>query len=437
MLVAAALAGETVQADDIAAFAKDRVAISRRLKHREAAERIAGLQQLAEFPIADAARMVIDVGLKDGDESVRRAAYETLLRFKDSQEVCQAFIDTLNKDARRKRVEPSTPLLLAVLLSSGVENIQQATQRYLEQSLATSRDGVLFVAELADNLGAHGGAEDVAPLLRLAQTRLHEQQFVVRRAVAQALTMIPETPAIDALVALLDKAQGEVRADMVQHLVAVTGQELGLETEPWVQWWSANKATFTFPAVLPRRPQRTFGKPGEYQSYYGIPIYAQRVVFIIDNSGSMAGPRMEAAKRELVGAIKGLRDTVYFGIIVFNSTVRPWQRELVPADTAHKADAANFVERLLVTGQTASYDALDASFVYDAEAVYFLTDGAPTTGKIVNPPDIVTAITKGNRARRETIYTIGIGVGDVGNPFDTFLRTLAEQNYGDYKRVDE
>ena len=47
------------------------------------------------------------------------------------------------------------------------------------------------------------------------------------------------------------------------------------------------------------------------------------------------------------------------------------------------------------------------------------------------------AISSINRSRRESIYTIGIGAGVVGSPMDTFLRTLAETNYGLYRRVDE
>ena len=435
-----ALAVQSAQADDAAAFAKERVSLTRRLQHRDPVERVAALGKLATFPLPDAAKIVIDVGLRDNDEAVRRAAYETLLTYKDSQEVCDAFIDTLNRDARKKRVEPQTPLLLAVLLSSGLENIQQSAMRYFDESLAASREGPAFVADMADKLAAHGGADDVRPLERLMQTKLYQQHFFVRRAVIRAATAIPETPAIDLLLEKLSSTEGEIRADIVQHLVAVTGQELGLRSKPWKDWWEMNKATFTFPAVLPRRPERSFKVDEEeykYEKYYGIPIYAQRVVFIIDNSGSMEGERMVAAKRELCNAIRGLRSTVNFGIIVFNSFVRPWKKELVRADTGNKADAVNFVERLYTTGQTASFEAIDASFVYDAEAVYFLTDGAPTTGRIIDPPAIVAAVTKGNRTRRETIYTIGIAPGPVGGPFDTFLRELAEQNYGDYKRVDE
>jgi hypothetical protein len=36
-----------------------------------------------------------------------------------------------------------------------------------------------------------------------------------------------------------------------------------------------------------------------------------------------------------------------------------------------------------------------------------------------------------------TINSIGIGVGPPGNAFDQFLSTLADQNFGEYQRVDQ
>ena len=53
------------------------------------------------------------------------------------------------------------------------------------------------------------------------------------------------------------------------------------------------------------------------------------------------------------------------------------------------------------------------------------------------PEEIVGVLTRLNHTRRVTINSIGIGVGPSGNLFDTFLKTLSEQNYGDYRRVDE
>ena len=99
--------------------------------------------------------------------------------------------------------------------------------------------------------------------------------------------------------------------------------------------------------------------------------------------------------------------------------------------------AEMFVESQVAQGFTASYDALEAAFGYKAEAIYFLTDGAPHGGKISVPQDIVAAITKGNQVRRESIYTIGIAPGPVGSLFDEFLKALADQNQGVYRRVEQ
>ena len=92
---------------------------------------------------------------------------------------------------------------------------------------------------------------------------------------------------------------------------------------------------------------------------------------------------------------------------------------------------------LYAGGHTAAYDALDAAFRFDAEAVYFLSDGAPNAGKIASPAAIVAAVTQTNRTRRISIYTIGIAPGEPGGPLDMFVKTLAEQNFGVYRRVDQ
>jgi hypothetical protein len=110
---------------------------------------------------------------------------------------------------------------------------------------------------------------------------------------------------------------------------------------------------------------------------------------------------------------------------------------LMVASPQNKEQAAAYVRSQGLNLQTASYDALEAAFNFDTEAVYFLTDGAPHGGKVVAPDAIVEVITRLNRTRRVTINSIGIGVGTEGNVFDTFLKTLSERNYGEYKRVDQ
>ncbi len=125
-------------------------------------------------------------------------------------------------------------------------------------------------------------------------------------------------------------------------------------------------------------------------------------------------------------------------MIVFNSSVDCWQRKLVQATPNFKRAAISFVNGQVARSNTASYDVLEAAFNFDAEAIYFLSDGAPQGGSTTNnPEEIVQLISQGNRTRRESIYTMGIAVGVPGNPFDLFLKALAEDNFGAYRRVDQ
>jgi hypothetical protein len=79
---------------------------------------------------------------------------------------------------------------------------------------------------------------------------------------------------------------------------------------------------------------------------------------------------------------------------------------------------------------------MEAAFHFDAEAIYFLSDGAPNAGTIPRPDAILTAVTQANRARRISIYTIGIAPGEPGGSLDSFMRTLAEEDFGVYRRVE-
>jgi hypothetical protein len=79
---------------------------------------------------------------------------------------------------------------------------------------------------------------------------------------------------------------------------------------------------------------------------------------------------------------------------------------------------------------------LDAAMRLDPEAIYFLSDGKPNAGRIAVPGEIVATISKTNRTRRISIYTIGIAPGQSEGPLETFMKGLAEQNFGQYQRVE-
>ena len=48
-----------------------------------------------------------------------------------------------------------------------------------------------------------------------------------------------------------------------------------------------------------------------------------------------------------------------------------------------------------------------------------------------------TPVRAGTRNRRISIYSIGIAPGLPGSSLELFMKTLAEQNFGQFRRVDQ
>ncbi len=421
--------------DHLEEFRQARPSLQQQLRSKQPSDRIAALKRLQDFPIADATRLVQN-SLNDPVDEVREAAYNTLLKLTGNQEVCDTLMQAAKKAVHRKDDGQAAVQLLSLLLTSNLPSVQRDTNEFLEKTAVGSKGGAPIVLTLADELGNHHEQSDLLPLVRLSKTKIFANHFGLRRAVAHAMTRIQKPEAIGALIELLGSVHGEVQADIVEHLTTVTGQIFGMESAAWTRWWEENKETFEYPKRLVESPYRSVALNSS-GSYYGLPVFAERLVFVLDTSGSMTGQRIMAAKRELIRAIGNLPERASFGIVVFNSSVSVWQKQLVPATQKAKQVAIAYVSSQGTAANTASYDALEAAFGFDTEAIYFLSDGAPHGGKIPAPVDIVAAITAINRVRRVSLYTIGIGVGFSGGPLDLFLKTLADQNLGLYRRVDQ
>lgn len=415
-----------------AAIRTARIQLQRRLP----AQRIEAVKRLRALPPLEAVKLIVPSVVADRDEQVRRAAYEALLAWKDDPQVCDFLLGALEQESRdRKAGVVALSPLIAVLLASELPASQAGLNKSLEAALARSKDSAGALVAVADELGRQDDEQALRSLENLAGLDCFAQLFACRRATVQAMIRVRRPEAVEALLTLLPGVDGEVQGDIVRHLMQISGQRLGEDAAAWQDWWKKHKDGFQFPAAGNRGVLAELAQPGG-ASYYGLSLTARRVVFILDISGSMEGLRLQAAAQELTRAIEGLAEEVSFSIVVFNSQVAVWQRYLMPANPSMKRAAALFVGTRRAQGDTAAFDALDAAFRFDAEAIYFLTDGKPNAGKIVAPGAIVAAVTQANRSRRISIYTIGIAPGPPEGPFDLFLRTLAEQNSGAYRRVD-
>lgn len=410
----------------------------RQMKSKKPETRVAAVHQLEQYPTAEAARLLTQHGLGSPQDDVRQAAYSALIKLSDQRPVADYVLAAIEKSFRRGDAIESTGSLLGVALAS---SDSQTESRALGLFDKASRQpaGTPLVLALADQLGLMADETSLATLVKMSNRPVFNERFNLRRAVVTAICRVPRAAALDALIKLLASVTGEVRGDIVRHLTAVTGEQHGLDAEAWTQWWKEHGEGFEYPPSGKHVPSMSQAIKKSSSTYYGLPLYAARIVFVIDTSASMSGGRIEAAKRELTSAILSLPDRVKFSVLAFDIAVTPWSKDLLLASDENKAEAVAWVLSRGLGPATASYDALNAAFDFDTESIYFLTDGEPAGGTINDPLQIITLLTEMNRTRRLTINSIGIGVGLPGliNPFDTFLRVLAESNYGEYRRVDQ
>jgi Ca-activated chloride channel family protein len=137
------------------------------------------------------------------------------------------------------------------------------------------------------------------------------------------------------------------------------------------------------------------------------------VAIVLDTSGSMAGKKLDQAKKALQFCVENLNDGDRFQLIRFSTEVEPLFDKLVEATKGNRTKAEGFIKDLRPMGGTAIDDALhqalalrlgqsDRPFV-----VIFLTDGCPTIG--TTDEDQIVADVKKAGGDRTRVFCFGIG----------------------------
>ena len=142
-------------------------------------------------------------------------------------------------------------------------------------------------------------------------------------------------------------------------------------------------------------------------------ILPKDVAFVLDTSGSMAGKKLEQAKKALQFCVENLNDGDRFEILRFSTEVEPLFDKLVDATTANRERADEFIGKLRASGSTAIDDALQRALALRPGrddrpiVVIFLTDGMPTVGN--TDEDQIVANVKQASAGRTRVFCFGIG----------------------------
>jgi Ca-activated chloride channel family protein len=152
------------------------------------------------------------------------------------------------------------------------------------------------------------------------------------------------------------------------------------------------------------------------------------VVFVLDTSGSMAGIKMDQAKKAVRQCLDQVGSQDRFAVINFSTTIGKYRDALVDASREQIENAKKWVAELRTSGGTAIDDALREALALRTDdtnrtfTVVFLTDGQPTIGE-VNPEKILKRFAAKNTANTR-VFTFGVG-DDVNA---TLLDQLSEQS---------
>ena len=293
---------------------------------------------------------------------------------------------------------------------------------------------------LALDAAAASGDPSVVP--KVLPNLAHEA-WQVRLAAVQALDALRPRAAIAPLIARLEtEEEDRVRDAIAAALFRLTGMNLYDDAKIWARWWAEHEEGFEVPEAVPTLPEEHAG--GTQAGFYGIPVKSDRIVFVIDQSGSMSAAgmskrdeededaprnRLDVAVREVLGAVAKLKNRARVNVVLFHTTIHPWK------DTMQRLSGGNrkALERHLTskkpTGGTNLYDGLELALrMPDVDTIFLLSDGAPGSGKYVATPDILRAVRRENQTRRIAIHCVSIGMDS------ELMKRLARENGGRYVR---
>jgi hypothetical protein len=290
-----------------------------------------------------------------------------------------------------------------------------------------------------DGLAGH---EDPVSGQALGQALTDKRPEVIRAAIA-AIRARKEVKAVDALIDLrerLVKRPDTLLQSGVDHALAEITGTFFEKNEDWRKWWEVKKASFrptsggTLPAGM------TTGERQKKPTFFGTEVHSERLVFVIDTSGSMEGDRLKKCQEQLVQCIEALNPRSRFTIVSYSHTIKVWNKSLQAATPKNKSKAKEFAQGLKAAGNTFTLSAMKEGFVVKgADAIVLLSDGMPTEtdnkGDMISPEVILDELSAENRFKKWRVDTFGFE-GAPGGSLSKFMRELAEKNGGKFTPIN-
>jgi len=336
-------------------------------------------------------------------------------------------LKTLRSMDRNRRPEVRAEVIYALVKLE--EDGEELGRRFLRNRKEKPVVRVAALRGLADRGSPFAQVEALRRLQMEEGTLLFECLSILRRE--------PSQDHVSALIELLGTSTGRAANESVAMLQRITGYRIANDYKTWKHFFLKHKAEGT---PFYREPDPDAGELT--LSYMGVPIYSDRVVFVLDSSTSMKSflpeQRMETratkAVKEMVQMLPRLPSTARFNLIFFGTEVEYLYDGLVDLEEDSLEEARDFVEGNAFDGGTNLFGGLEMG-MYDPEVeeVLLLTDGEPSVGEMVDAIRILARVDRWNRWRNARISTISFGAPPQAR---AFLYRLAMENLGSCRILD-
>ncbi|MBL0921700.1 MAG: VWA domain-containing protein [Phycisphaerales bacterium] len=164
--------------------------------------------------------------------------------------------------------------------------------------------------------------------------------------------------------------------------------------------------------------------------FFGVEARGSRFAYIVDVSGSMTGPKLEALKAELGKSIDGLVSNTSFVVMLYSSgaTAMGGRTRWTEGSDKNKKTALGQIGRISASGATNPSPAFEEVFSMRPrpDAIYFMTDG------LFNAEVAQTVARLNATGERVTpVHCISF----VSRESEALLRRIAEDSDGTYTHI--
>ncbi len=296
-------------------------------------------------------------------------------------------------------------------------------------------------------------ATEVATVTRIARyvsaALASEEWRQASRGVSVA-RCLPHDAAFPLLIAgmetWMERADGErpvrrVLGEIEAELRRRSGRSLGLHPKRWTALWEGHRRG----DIALDRPERVGGTVTRAE-FFGLRPVTDRVVFVLDRSGSMATSfgrgsnhsRLQEAAERLKAFLGQLGPNTHFTVVTFSDRANSWHERLRPASQSNVRSAATWVLHQGAEGGTQlRAGVLEAMQVdrkgridldsLEADTVIVLCDGATAEG----PGWVEPLLRQVNGEARLVFHAVQLGSGGDGT-----LQALCELTGGGFVQVD-